>query len=64
MPDEQTDHELIRTALHLWANHIETGNVALSARDAVHAHKPFKALSNDQMKLVVRLRELAEKADG
>ena len=57
----KTDADLICNALHLWANYIETRNVLLSAQDAQAQNKPFKALSTDQMKLVVRLRELAEK---
>ena len=44
----------------MWANYIETGNPVLTAQDAEKQKKPFKALSSDQMRLVVRLRELAE----
>lgn len=61
MSDERTDDELICNALQMWANHIETGNVVLSATDAKQARKPFKALDAHQMKLVIRLRELAER---
>lgn len=64
MPEQpESDDSLIRNALHMWANYIETGNIALSAKDAQQANKPFKALDLPQMKLVVRLRELAEKHD-
>lgn len=64
MSDErESDESLIRNALTMWANYIETGNVVLSAKDAQQARKPFKALDHQQMKLVIRLRELAEKHD-
>jgi hypothetical protein len=54
-----TDGELIDKALTMWANHIETATIEFSAIDAEAAKKPFKALSLEQMKLVIRLRELA-----
>lgn len=57
---EETDDELIKRALGHWANHIETGNVVLSAQDAARTGERHEALSLDQMKLVIRLRELAE----
>jgi hypothetical protein len=56
---ELADGELIQQALSMWANHIETATIEFSAIDAEAAKKPFKALSLDQMKLVIRLRELA-----
>ena len=59
----ESDERLIRNALQMWANYIETGNLALSALDAQQAKKPFRALDLHQMKLVIRLRELAEKHD-
>lgn len=59
----ESDENLIHTALQMWANYIETGNVALTAKDAQNASKPFKALDLHQMKLVIRLRELAAKYD-
>jgi hypothetical protein len=57
--DNPTDQELIARALNLWGNWIETGNIILSAEDAQQRKLKFNALSVDQMKLVVRLRELA-----
>lgn len=56
---DESDSTLIQQALSMWANHIETGDLALSAIDAEAAKKPFKAMSLPQMKLIVRLRELA-----
>ena len=56
MPDKL----LINYALNLWANYIETGNVITSAKDVQAMHKPVKALDLDAMKLVVRLREMAD----
>lgn len=60
--NEMTDPELVSNALHLWANYIETGNVNLSATDAKQARRPFKALTTEQMEIVVRLRKLAERS--
>ena len=54
-----TDEELIAHALDMWANYVETSNVSLSANDAAEQKAKFNALSLDQMKLVIRLRELA-----
>ena len=60
---EERDEVLVRNALQMWANHIETGTVTLSAKDAKAVGKPFKALDSYQMKMVIRLRELADKFD-
>lgn len=57
---DQTDGELISDALNMRANIIETGDPVLSAVDAEASKKPFKALNLGQMKMVIRLRELAE----
>jgi len=54
-----SDQEIISHALNMWANHIETGDVCLSMTDAQNMKIPFKALTFDQMKFVVRLRELS-----
>jgi len=54
-----TDKELIQFSLDCWANHIETGNINLSAQDAQNADLKPKALSLEQMKLVVRIRDLS-----
>lgn len=58
---ELNDKELISFALNQWANIVETGNPILSAKDAERQKKPFKALTEDQMELVLRLRRLARK---
>lgn len=55
---ELNDGQLIQQALDMWANHVETGDSTLSALEAQEAGKKFNALSLDQMKLVIRLREL------
>ncbi len=52
--------ELMAYTLNCFANHIETGNIEMSAIEAQNMRKPFKALNQLQMKLVVRLRDLAE----
>lgn len=43
----------------MWANWIETGRLTISAEDAKNAKQPYYALSEEQMKLVIELRELA-----
>ena len=59
-----TDASLIRQGLTMWANHIETGDCCLGAIDAKRQEKEINALSLEQMKLVVRIRELANKQIG
>lgn len=57
-----TDEQKIGYALGLWANYIETGNILLCAEDAEKQGEKVKALNLEQMKTVVRLRDLAAKA--
>lgn len=59
MASDTCDEVLAAYALNLWANWIETGDVALSASDAKQAGRPFNAPTLDQMRLIVRLRDLA-----
>ena len=59
--DHYSDGELRAQALNMWANHIETGNVILSARDAAERNEPFNALNETQMETVLHLRRLARK---
>jgi len=56
---ELTDTELIQMALNYWANYLETSDVTLSAIDAANSDRKFNALTLEQMKVVVRLRELS-----
>lgn len=60
MNADSSDQELIFEALSMKANLIETGDPNLSAMDAKEAKLPFNALDLNQMKLIIRLRELAE----
>ena len=62
MNDETTDLELIVHALNMWANYIETGDLVLSAQDVKNmmSADKIKSLSLEQIKIVVRLRELAK----
>ena len=53
------DAALTYRALDGYANWVETGDFLLSARDAAERDKPYAALSVEQMRLVVRLRDLA-----
>jgi hypothetical protein len=59
-PAADTDVELIARALDMWANWIETGDVSLSGNDANAMRKKVRAVGKDGMKLVLRLRQLAE----
>jgi hypothetical protein len=61
--EDQKDKYLISHALLMWANHIETGDICLNAIDAkkMGKEKQINALDVDQMKLVVRLKELSNK---
>lgn len=54
-----SDKHDIFYALSLWANHIETGDIGLSAQDAINTGGKTTPLTLDQMKKVIRLRELA-----
>lgn len=60
-PDSMTDDELVAHALSLWANHIETGKVALSAEDAKRSGQSIhlRPMDERQRELVARLRNLA-----
>lgn len=57
---DRSDNWLAAYGLDMWSNTIETGEPALSARDAAERKMPYNALTTEQMKFVVRLRELAE----
>jgi hypothetical protein len=57
--DMDDDATLTYMALVGYANWIETGDFCLSALDASNAKKPFKALASNQMRRVLRLRDLA-----
>lgn len=59
MPSNMTDRELSAFALDMWANRIETGDSNLSGKDAEQRELSINALDLAQMKLVIRLRELA-----
>lgn len=58
----ETDGELIHMGLSRWANYIETNDSGLSRNDAIQQKKPeiIRALSEDQIKLVSRIRDLAK----
>ena len=57
------EKEMIRSALNIWANYIETGTVNLSLEDAIKNKKydEIKSLNDDQKNLVANLRALADK---
>lgn len=58
---EGKDEELIAFSLNMWANHIETGSIIMSAVDATNQgkHKCIKGLNLAQQKFVIRLKELS-----
>lgn len=56
-----TDAEKISRALLVWANHIETGNVVLSAVDMKNMGQKPKSITAEQATLVNDLRELSAK---
>lgn len=60
----EKDNEIIAQSLNMWANHIETGRVASSGIDAVNMGLHPKPLTLEQMKFVIRLRELSIKTLG
>jgi len=47
-------------ALCLWANHIETGDLTLCAKDAEKTGEKVNALTRDQMEMVLELRKLSD----
>ena len=57
--DKMSDEQLIAQSLVMWANYIETGDMSTSAIDAKHAKLSYNALTTDQMRLIIRLRDLA-----
>ena len=63
----ENDNEIIAQALNMWANHIETGKVTTSAIDAEKSEQDWlcvKPLTMEQMKFIIRLRELSIKTLG
>lgn len=65
--DTEEIHTLIY-ALHMWRNHIQTGNVNLSAKDIRKNDIKFsppriKVLSEDQMEVLGKLRGLIKKLE-
>ena len=66
MPRPDLTHEEINdlvTAVGLWSNYIQTGNVVLSAADlaARHPDKRPKVLDEGQMRKVIALADLKAK---
>ena len=65
MPEDEIpcDSELTYTALCMYANWIETHNTAISRNDAIAAgeHKKIRHLDTHQLKMVERIRLLAER---
>lgn len=64
MVHEMTDAQIRAYSLNMWANHIETGDVTLSARDAQGMGRKSRALDPKQAEFVSRLRSLANDEIG
>ncbi len=62
--ETMSDDDLIAHALNMWANHIETGKVALSAEDAKRSGQSMllRPMADSQKSLVTRLRDLSSEA--
>ena len=58
---ERTDGQVIAHALDMWANYIESGDPVLSAKDKHDMGYTLQPLDTDQMKLIIRLRDLSAK---
>ena len=57
-----SDYELCVFALGMWANYIETGKPTMSLQDMIDSHqKVDRSYTRDQMRLVLRLRDLQDK---
>lgn len=56
---DRTDLQIQALAVGMWANHVETGSVTMSAQDAMNCKMPFNALDANQMAMVVRFRDLS-----
>lgn len=69
---DMSDKELIFRSLNMWANYIETGDVILNGKEARERYErnkndrfkrqgiePPRTLDEDQMRMVLRLRDLA-----
>lgn len=57
---DMDDGAVTAFALNMWANHIETGSVVLSAQDALNMKlQHTKPLTEEQRKFVARLRKMA-----
>ncbi len=63
LKDEAWD---VAVALRMRCNFIETGNIALSAQDASDSEntKIIKPLNKEQMRLLLKLSDLADKLAG
>lgn len=59
---KMTDTEIVFRALCMWSNHIETGDVTLSAQDANNCGYKVKGLSSEQIEFISRLKELQRRA--
>lgn len=56
------DRDLAAHALRQWANYVETGDIIYNSADFCAQGRLPKALSEDQQRFVMRLRDLAKQS--
>ncbi len=59
--EDMPDNQLIYWALNMWANWIETDDINMSATDAANMEKRINPLTTEQMRHIVRLRDLSHR---
>lgn len=58
---DSEDLQKITQALRYWANFIETGEMNLTSGDLQNLKRPAKHLTDDQMRGILELRDLANR---
>ncbi len=60
--NDMSDREVVYFALNMWKNLVETGDVHMSAEDAINIGKRgrVRSLNSDQAAFVARLNRLAK----
>lgn len=60
----EEDATILRNAVTLHANYMETGNIVLSAMDAAERGMKLKPITIEQQERVKKMRELAARLEG
>ena len=61
---DMTDKQLVRRALQMWSNYIQTGDVTISQSDAKNMNRKVKPLTIEQMEFIVRLDKIKNKIES